>query len=65
MSLRELLGTHWGQLAVASDLVGLTAMTPFLLIELRTIAAYGWSWLTSWNVLSSLSIGLQVCKPLC
>jgi hypothetical protein len=45
---------------VGLEVVALTAMCPFLLIEACTIQAYGWGWLNAWNILDALTSVFQV-----
>ncbi|KAH7624970.1 hypothetical protein Ndes2526B_g00345 [Nannochloris sp. 'desiccata'] len=61
LSLRELLQTPRGRLTVACDFLSLIGMTPFVLIEISTIAAYGIKgWATAWNILDTLTYFLQI-----
>jgi Ion transport protein len=61
LSLRELLETPRGKLTVACDFLSLVGMTPFVLIEISTIYAYGITgWATAWNILDVLTYFLQI-----
>lgn len=47
------------------DVLGLLGMLPFLAIEFSTLAAYGWGWLSAWNVLDTSTDVLQVRSWCC
>ncbi|PSC73953.1 WD-40 repeat [Micractinium conductrix] len=52
LSLRELLQSTRGRLAVGAELLALVGMAPFLLLEAGTIPAYGLkAYLDPWNLL--------------
>ncbi|KAI3431652.1 hypothetical protein D9Q98_004699 [Chlorella vulgaris] len=61
LSLRELLATSRGRITVACDAVALLAMTPFVIIEVSTMVAYGLlGWATVWNVLDACTYIVQI-----
>ncbi|GAB4819760.1 hypothetical protein N2152v2_006806 [Parachlorella kessleri] len=69
LSLKELLRTPRGKLELAAHALALVGMTPFLLLEMGTIPAYGiFGWLDAWNVLDICTytiqfIGSSICQP--
>ena len=61
LSLKELLQTPRGRLELAAHALAIVGMTPFLLLEMGTIPAYGiFGWLDAWNVLDICTYTIQV-----
>jgi hypothetical protein len=53
--LQGLLQTWPGVVSVAAEAFSLLAMAPHLLLEIYSIIAYKWQWLSSWNTVDVLT----------
>lgn len=59
-SLKDILHTGNGKVALLGNVLALVGMTPFILIEWSTVVAYGVvAWATVWNLLDSVTYTLQ------
>ncbi len=66
MSLMELWGTNTGKATLICEALAVLAMTPFVIIELSTMAAYDlWGWINLWNALDIATYALQVGGCIC
>ena len=62
LSLSKLVETRRGVVTVATEVLALLGMTPFVYIELRTVVEYGPKrWLSLWNLMDLSTYFLQVC----
>lgn len=60
LSLQELMTVPTGAVTVVCEILALVAMTPFVIIELRSIQAYAGGWLSLFNALDVITYSLQI-----
>ncbi|WPT12589.1 Transient receptor potential cation channel subfamily V member 3 [Picochlorum sp. SENEW3] len=66
LSLREVLQTAAGKIAVCSNIGATVGMIPFLIIERESLISYGVRrWLSAWNLLDTTTYCIQIYIIVC